>query len=93
MAKRALASKLVTLAGAATIASLLFWMALYLIGPAILIVNVVVLLAGIPWFTRHFSDGWTLAERAIIACIVSAQAGLVVATLVRIAPVVAKHAL
>lgn len=93
MAQRAHASKVLTLAGAATMASLLFWMALYLIGPAILIVNVAVLLVAIPWFTRHFADGWMLAERAIIACIVSAQAGLVVATLVRIAPVVAKHAL
>jgi hypothetical protein len=93
MAQQKLVARFITLGGVGAIAALLFWMALYILGPLVLVVNVVALAIGIAWLARHAEDGWVLAERVFIAGLVAGQAGLIVAVLVRIAPVVAKHAL
>lgn len=93
MAKKSLIAKIVIVSGVSIIAGLLFWMALYMLGPPILLVNVVVLPFAMAWFTRHCTDGWVLVERMLVAAIVAGQAGLVAAILIRVAPVVAKHAL
>ena len=93
MAQQTLAARIITISGTGTIAALLFWMALYILGPLILVVNVVALAIGIAWLTRHTRNGWGLAERVLIASLVAGQAGLIVAMLIRVAPVVAKHAL
>ncbi len=93
MAKQALAAKLITIGGAGASAALLFWMALYILGPLVLVANVIALAIGIAWLTRNVDDGWVLAERTLIASLVAGQAGLIVALLIRVAPVVAKHAL
>ena len=93
MAKQALAAKLVTIGGAGSAAALLFWMALYILGPQVLVVNVIVLAIGIAWLTRHAGNGWLLVERTMIAGLIAGQAGLIVAMLIRVAPVVAKHVL
>ena len=92
MAKQTLAAKLITIGGTGATAALLFWMALYILGPLILVVNVIALAIGIAWLTRHADNGWVLAERTLVASLVAGQAGLIVAILTRIAPIVAKHA-
>lgn len=93
MAQQSTASRIITISGTGSIAALLFWMALYTIGPMILIVNVVALVPASALLTRHARHGWLLAERLLIACLVAAQAGLIVAMLIRLAPVAAKHIL
>jgi hypothetical protein len=68
-------------------------MALYILGPQVLVVNVIALAIGIAWLTRHADNGWLLIERTSIAGLIAGQAGLIVAMLIRVAPVVAKHVL
>ncbi len=93
MRKKALAGKLIVVGGTGATAALLFWMAIYMVGPLVLVANVIALGIGIAWLTRRIEDGWALVERTLVACIVAGQAGLIVAMLIRVAPVVAKHAL
>lgn len=93
MRKKALAAKLIVVGGTGSTAALLFWMAIYMVGPLVLVANVIALAIGIAWLTRKIEDGWALVERTLVACIVAGQAGLIVAMLIRVAPVVAKHAL
>ena len=93
MVQQPLAARIIIISGTAAIAALLFWMALYVLGPLVLVVNVAALAVAIAWLTRHAMNGWILAERVLIASLVAGQAGLIVAVLVRVAPVVAKHAL
>jgi len=93
MRKKVLAARLIVVGGTGSTAALLFWMAIYMVGPLVLVANVIALAIGIAWLTRKIEDGWALAERTLVACIVAGQAGLIVAMLIRVAPVVAKHAL
>lgn len=93
MAQTTLSYKIITLVGAGSIASVLFWMALYLAGPEALIAGVIALVAGIAWLTRGARSVWALVEGSIIACLVAGQASILLAALVKIMPVVLSHAL
>ncbi len=81
------------MAGAGGIAGILFWMSLYLAGPEALFAGVIALIAGTVWFTRDARSIWMLTEGLLIACLIAAQASILLAAILKIVPVVLNHAL
>lgn len=93
MAQKYLIAKTVTLIGGGGIAGILFWMSLYLAGPEALFAGVIVLITGLAWFTRDAHSIWALTEGSLIACLIAAQASVLLAAILKIVPVVLTRAL
>lgn len=91
MAEKKLPSRVITLTGGGSIATLLFWMALYLAGLVTLLVGAGTLLVTAALLSRGAHSVWTLTERFLISSLMAAQASLLVAAIIRLAPLVAKH--
>ena len=87
MAQKHIIPKVVTLIGAGGTVAILFWMSLYLAGSEALLAGVIALALGIPWFTRGAHSVWALTERLLIACLLAAQASLLLAAVLQIVPV------
>jgi len=93
MTRSDITREIIILTGTGGIAGLLLWMAVYLAGPIALLPAAGVLLAGLFWLTRKVRNGVALAERASLACMVAAQAGLLAAVIMRVLPVAVHHIL
>jgi len=93
MTRSDIAREIVILTGTSGIAGLLMWMAVYLAGPVVLLPAAAVLLVALTRLTRPAMHGVVLAERASLAGLLCAQAGLLAAVIMRVLPVVFQHIL
>jgi len=87
MAQKHIIPKVVTLIGAGGTAATLFWMSLYLVGSEALFAGAIALAIGIPWLTRGVHSVWALTERLLVACLLAAQASLLLAAILKVIPV------
>lgn len=72
--------------GTAAVASLLFWMALYIGGPTMLIPAAAVLCLMLLRFRTRMVSARLVAERGVLACLLAAQASLFVAIMFYVVP-------
>ncbi|MGH8274285.1 MAG: hypothetical protein ACRES9_08565 [Gammaproteobacteria bacterium] len=86
MTRKELRIEVIALLGTAILAGLLFWLALYLVGIAILLPAALVLFVALAALQRKMRNLQSLAEYAIFAWLLATQAGLLIAILMRLAP-------
>ncbi len=86
-----LAREAVILVGTAGISGAIFWMAVFLAGPIVILAGAAVLFVGMAWFTRGVDDAIALSERIALACLVAAQSSLLTGVLVTVFPVITRH--
>lgn len=93
MAQTTIVSRVVVASGAGAIASILFWMSLFLAGPEALFAGAITLAVAIAWVTRGTRSAWALGERLLIACLIAGQASLLSAAILKVVPVVLERVL
>ena len=93
MPHKIILTRAITVIGTGGIASILFWMSLYLAGPEALLAGAIALAVGIAWFARKAEGLWEMSEHLLIACLIAAQASLFSAIVLTVVPVVLERAL
>lgn len=86
MTRKEFAREAVIVAGTGALSGALFWMAVFLAGPIVVLPGAGVLLVALIWFARKMKTAQLVAERTAMACLFAAQASLFVAVVMEVLP-------